>query len=96
MEQLWNSLCVPSGEWFWWKPLPNGWTAWVVDDSFRRGARTEYAIYASSGEMKRAVKFKCMKLAPAKSLALSLALAQPPRVCRTERIEVDASTDESN
>jgi len=98
MKVEWNRVCIPDGCWFWWATLPNGWTAWVIDDSIRRRASTDYGIEATAGSMRKTVGFKIVNFATAKSMALSLALSQPERVCRTERIEVvkDASSNQSD
>ena len=43
----WDSCCHASGTWFWWSNYQRDWTAWVIDDSIKRGRRTEYRIAAS-------------------------------------------------
>jgi hypothetical protein len=38
---------MANGTWLWWATLPSEWTAWVIDDSWRRGIGTEYRIAVS-------------------------------------------------
>lgn len=86
MRWRWQSIFLPSGEWYWWVDLPNGWTAWVIDDTRGEG-QAIYRIIATSGAMRKAFSVPFFTFTVAKSKALSLALAQVPRVCKTVRIE---------
>jgi hypothetical protein len=73
---VWESCSIPSGVWFWWVTFRGEWTAWVIDDSIKRGGGTEYRIAASLGTVtffshRRYARFREAKMA-ALELVISL------------------------
>jgi hypothetical protein len=42
----WESVNHANGTWFWWMQV-GSWTAWVIDDSWKRGEGTKYRIAVS-------------------------------------------------
>lgn len=70
----WQSTRTQYGTWFWWTKLPHEWTAWVIDDSCRRGTKTEYRLGVSARSVTFFPHRRYQDFREAKHAAILLAL----------------------
>jgi hypothetical protein len=88
---VWEAVSTPAGDWYWFTTLPNGVTAWVIDDSERRKRSTRYQISAirKGKQLSGAETFESFR--EAKNQSVFLALEFPRIIDNTYKISAEPS-----
>lgn len=97
----WEACQGTQGDWFWYALLPNGCTAWVIDDSIRRKVSTQYRIAVTSSVGSTSVGGRTFhshrafeSFRKAKISAIGLALQAPRFLDRTYLISVERKSQD--